>query len=136
MNALRKVPPFFSSFGNFAKRLVNAGPQYKIIEGGSGTTGAVHRLQQILGVYIPPVAKEMFHELLEQHLESGELAAMETYLLSRRPVVFVGPYEHHSNEVSWRECFAEVVEIELDGEGLLDLEDVEVKLSRPEYRGR
>jgi selenocysteine lyase/cysteine desulfurase len=118
------------------KRLVNAGPQYKIIEAGSGTTGAVHRLQQILGLYIPPVAKDMFHKLLQQHLEEEQLSELESYLLSRRPVVFVGPYEHHSNEVSWRECFAEVVEIELDREGLVDLEDLEDKLSRPEYEGR
>lgn len=118
------------------KRLLNAGPQYKIIEAGSGTTAAVHRLQQILGLYIPPVAKEMFHNLLEEHLEQEKTLALETYLLSKRPVVFVGPYEHHSNEVSWRECFAEVVEIELDKEGLIDLEDLETKLSRPGYRGR
>ncbi len=118
------------------KRLLNAGPEYKIIEAGSGTTGAVHRLQQILGLYIPPVAKDMFHKLLEQHLAGQQLGELESYLISRRPVVFVGPFEHHSNEVSWRECFAEVVEIELDRDGLVDLEDLEAKLSRREYRGR
>lgn len=118
------------------KRLLNAGPEYKIIETGSGTTGAVHRLQQILGVYVPPVAAEMFHNLLKEHMNKEQLSELETYLLSRRPVVFVGPYEHHSNEVSWRECFAEVVEIELNSDGLLDLDDLEVKLSRTEYRGR
>jgi len=118
------------------KRLVNAGPRYKIIEAGSGTTGAVHRLQQILGIYIPPVAKDLFHKLLEQYMAVEKLNELETYLLSNRPVVFVGPYEHHSNEVSWRECFAEVVEIDLDREGLLDLEDLEAKLSRSEYQGR
>ncbi|MBN1837362.1 MAG: aminotransferase class V-fold PLP-dependent enzyme, partial [Spirochaetales bacterium] len=36
----------------------------------------------------------------------------------------------------WRECFAEVVEVELDPEGLVDLQDLEDKLSRPEYQGR
>ena len=118
------------------KRLINAGPEYKIIEAGSGTTGAVHRLQQILGIYIPPVAKDMFHKLLEQYMDGEQLNELEAYLLANRPVVFVGPYEHHSNEVSWRECFAEVVEIELDHEGLIDLEDLEAKLSRQEYQGR
>jgi selenocysteine lyase/cysteine desulfurase len=118
------------------KRLVNAGPEYKIIEAGSGTTGAVHRLQQILGLYVPPVATDMFRALLEQHLREEQVNALKAHLLANRPVVFVGPYEHHSNEVSWRECFAEVVEIELDHEGLLDLEDLDSKLSRPEYRGR
>ena len=51
-------------------------------------------------------------------------------------MVFVGPYEHHSNEVSWRECFAEVVEIELTPQGLLDIEDLRRKVSREEYAGR
>ncbi|MBN1837104.1 MAG: hypothetical protein JW820_14710, partial [Spirochaetales bacterium] len=86
------------------KRLVHAGPEHKIIEAGSGTTGAVHRLQQILGVYVPPAGKAMFRELLEGHLEGERLSELEGYLLANRPVVFVGPYEHHSNEVSWREC--------------------------------
>ena len=45
------------------KRFVNAGDDYKLIAVGSGTTGAVHRLQQILGIYIPPVAKEIFEKI-------------------------------------------------------------------------
>jgi selenocysteine lyase/cysteine desulfurase len=118
------------------KRLVNAGPQYKIIEAGSGTTGAVHRLQQMLGVYVPPAAADMFRTLLTGWMTGEHVDALEAHLLKNRPVVFVGPYEHHSNEVSWRECFAEVVEVELDQRGLLDLEDLEAKLSRPEYVGR
>src|SRR6201996_1529974 len=37
-----------------------------------------------------------------------------------RPVVFIGPYEHHSNELPWRESVADVVTIQLDGSGALD----------------
>lgn len=40
------------------KRLVNAGDEYKIIAVGAGTTAAVHRLHQILGIYLPPAAKD------------------------------------------------------------------------------
>ena len=29
---------------------------------------------------------------------------------SERPVVFIGPYEHHSNELPWRESIADVVD--------------------------
>ena len=118
------------------KSLLHAGDCYKIIEDGTGTTGAVHRLQQILGLYIPPAGKDMYRKLCEHWFAGEELAAFERHMLENRPVVFVGPYEHHSNEVSWRECFAEVVEIELDREGLLDLEDLERKLARPEYQER
>ena len=37
-------------------------------------------------------------------------------LRERGPVVFVGPYEHHSNEVTWREGLCTVVEVGLDAE--------------------
>ncbi len=124
------------------KRLLHANADYRIIEDGTGATGAVHRLQQILGVYIPPVAKDFFERLLSEFAlgdgpsRGATIKQLESYLLQHRPVVFVGPYEHHSNEVSWRECFAEVVEIDLNSSGLLDLDDLAAKLDRPEYRHR
>ena len=102
------------------KRLVNAGPQHKLVTVGSGTTAAVHQLQQILGIYLPPAGRDFFQPRDE----------------ALRPVVFVGPYEHHSNEVSWRECFAEVVEIDLTGDGLLDLDDLRAKAADPRWAGR
>jgi selenocysteine lyase/cysteine desulfurase len=118
------------------KRLLGAGDCYKIIEDGTGATGAVHRLQQILGIYIPPAGKDMYRKLGERWFQGDGLSEFEAFLMANRPVVFVGPYEHHSNEVSWRECFAEVVEIELDVEGLLDLGDLERKASDPRFRER
>ena len=118
------------------KRLLGAGDCYKIIEDGTGATGAVHRLQQILGIYIPPAGKDMYRKLGERWFPAEGLSEFESFLMANRPVVFVGPYEHHSNEVSWRECFAEVVEIELDAEGLLDLGDLERKVSDPRFRER
>lgn len=118
------------------KTLVNAGPHHKIISAGAGTTAAVHQLQQILGVYVPPAGKEMFRQILASRFPGASLEELSSWLLARRPVVFVGPFEHHSNEVSWRECFAEVVEIDLGPDGLLDLDDLARKLDREEYRGR
>jgi selenocysteine lyase/cysteine desulfurase len=118
------------------KRAVNAGNDYKLIPVGAGTTAAVHRLQQILGLYIPPVAKDTLRKAIHSYFDNEELKALESYLTQNRPVVFVGPYEHHSNEVSWRECYAEVVEVELNSTGLLDLKDLEKKLRDPTFRGR
>jgi selenocysteine lyase/cysteine desulfurase len=122
------------------KRLVNAGPEHRLIAVGAGTTAAVHLLQQILGISIPPAGKDVFEKMLRGCLSNGGFAGgyetLAAQLAQMRPVVFVGPYEHHSNEVSWRECFAEVVEIELTAEGLLDLEDLRAKVSREQYRGR
>jgi selenocysteine lyase/cysteine desulfurase len=52
------------------------------------------------------------------------------------PVVFIGPYEHHSNEIMWRESYAEVVVIKLDNNGMIDLNDLKEKLKNPKYKNR
>ena len=41
------------------------------------------------------------------------------------PLVIVGPYEHHSNEVSFRESLAQVKRVKLRKDGLIDLEHLE-----------
>src|SRR5205814_9472293 len=61
-----------------------------VIFTGSGTTGAVDKLVRILGLRVPA-------ELDDKYAWTAQIAAAE------RPVVFVGPYEHHSNELPWRE---------------------------------
>ena len=48
----------------------------------------------------------------------------------RGAVVFVGPYEHHSNELQWRESAAEVVAIPADADGRIDLAVLEEQLGR------
>jgi selenocysteine lyase/cysteine desulfurase len=47
-----------------------------------------------------------------------------------RPVVFIGPYEHHSNELPWRESIADVVIIDEDADGHVSLEHLERELVR------
>jgi selenocysteine lyase/cysteine desulfurase len=118
------------------RRHVHAGRDHRVICVGAGATAAVHLLQQILGVYLPPAGRDEFRRLAADVLGPRVFGTFAADLEARRPVVFVGPYEHHSNEVSWRECFAEVVEIELTADGRLDLRDLEEKLDRPAYRGR
>jgi selenocysteine lyase/cysteine desulfurase len=54
--------------------------------------------------------------------------------VASRPVVFVGPYEHHSNELPWRESGAEVVRIGADACGRIDAAELEAALHR--YAGR
>jgi len=45
-----------------------------------------------------------------------------------RPVVFIGPYEHHSNILPWRESRAEVIEIAEAPGGGVDLDDLRARL--------
>lgn len=103
------------------KRLLGADDTYKLVLTGAGATGALQRLQEILGVYLPPATRRAI---------AGEVR------LDPAPVVFVGAYEHHSNLLSWRESPADVVEIALTDDGLLDLDDLERVLTLPEYQDR
>lgn len=105
----------------YLKRAVGAGERYAIAFPGTGSTGAIQRLQAILGVSVC------------SHQREAVLASTDP---ATRWVTFVGPYEHHSNEVSWRESLAEVVVVPLTPSGTLDLDALEAAVSDPRWAGR
>ena len=107
------------------KDSVNAGPQGRIIACGTGATGAIDKLQQIIGVTLAPATRRNLGDLLDDE------AVRRT-----QPVVFIGPYEHHSNELSWRQSIATTVQVRLDATGQIDIAHLEELLQRPEYEGR
>lgn len=107
------------------KRSVNAGPQGRIIACGTGATGAIDKLQQIIGVTLAPATRKNLGAMLDDE----ELARTQ-------PVVFIGPYEHHSNEISWRQSLATTVQVRLDAGGNVDLGHLEELLQDPRYQGR
>jgi selenocysteine lyase/cysteine desulfurase len=78
-----------------------------VVFAGSGCTGAIDKLIGILGLRIPSVLDDQ-HDLLS-HIPPQQ-----------RPVIFLGPYEHHSNEVPWRETVGDVVTIHEDADGHID----------------
>jgi selenocysteine lyase/cysteine desulfurase len=118
------------------KQSVNAGPDGRIISVGTGATGAIDKLQQIIGVALPPATRQHLTGMLRDALGVAADARFSEYLKEHQPVVFVGPYEHHSNEISWRENMSTVVEVNLDAEGGIDLAHLESLLQNPAYQGR
>lgn len=84
---------------------VNASSNEVIVTCDSGMTGAINKFQRILGFRI--------HEKYK-----GKVTIPE----NERPIVFVTHMEHHSNQTSWLETIAEVVVINPDKEGLVDVE--------------
>jgi selenocysteine lyase/cysteine desulfurase len=82
---------------------------------GSGSTGAIDKLIGILNLRLPADLDDRYG--LSAHLPAHE-----------RPVVFVGPFEHHSNELPWRETIADVVVIPEDHDGHVDLDVLEAQL--------
>jgi selenocysteine lyase/cysteine desulfurase len=88
-----------------------------VIFTGSGATAAIDKMVRILGLRVPS-------QLEDRYSLSAVIPPQE------RPVVFVGPFEHHSNELPWRESIAEVVQISADRDGHIDLAVLEEQLLR------
>jgi selenocysteine lyase/cysteine desulfurase len=101
---------------NIIKQSVGATTEeHAVIFAGSGATGAVDRMINILGLRIPRGLADTYN-LMDQIPDD------------QRPVVFVGPYEHHSNELPWRESIADVIEISEDADGHISLDELEARL--------
>ena len=104
-----------------ARRIIaescGADEDYAVIFTGSGCTAAINKLVGILGLRIPAALDDRYH--LADHIPADE-----------RPVVFIGPFEHHSNELPWRESIADVVTIHEDADGHIDQHQLRRELAR------
>ena len=119
------------------KEELNATENCSVLAAGTGCTGAILTFSKIVGLYMAPATKKLMIELAEtKGLQDSMSDILDGNLDNSGPVVFIGPYEHHSNILLWRESLAEVVEIKLNDEGYLDLLDLESKVSDPKYDNR
>ncbi len=118
------------------KQAVNAGPHGRIIAVGSGSTAAIDKFQQIIGVMVPPATLDLLGQSITGDGREDGASALRHAMAKRQPVVLVGPYEHHSNEVSWRQGLATVREVRLDARGDVDLDHLEELLQAPDLAGR
>lgn len=118
------------------KSALGADDRHALIACGSGATAGVHRLQDILGVAMPPATRAFFDSVLNESLDEVARARVLDRIAADRPVVFIGPYEHHSNELSWRESLAEIVPVDLTEDGAIDFKDLTAKLADPCFAGR
>jgi len=92
------------------KKHVHANTDDVLIFCGSGTTGAVNKLQRLLGLRMP-------ERIMDYAQPEGALQPDEAL----RPVVFVTHMEHHSNHTSWLETIATVEIIPPCENGSVDL---------------
>ena len=118
------------------KGSVNAGPNGRIIACGTGATGAIDKLQQIIGVTLAPATRKNIDEALERVSTNIGGDSLSALLSDVQPVVFIVPYEHHSNEISWRQSLATTIEVRLDAAGNIDLAHLEELLTDPRYENR
>lgn len=86
------------------KSSLHANNDDALIFTGSGSTGAI----------------DLMYRKLMQYYEAKEIL----------PVVFIGPYEHHSNILPWREGPFDLIEIPLNNKGNINLQVLESQLSK------
>ncbi|XP_059431502.1 uncharacterized protein LOC132165005 [Corylus avellana] len=106
---------------NYIKKCLGGGNDDSLLFCGSGSTRAIKKLQEIIGVAVTPILWERVIKCLTKE---------------ERWVVFVGPYEHHSNLLSWRNSLAQVVEIGFDDDGLIDMEALRLQLESYKHANR
>ncbi|MET3207501.1 UNVERIFIED_CONTAM: selenocysteine lyase/cysteine desulfurase [Paenibacillus sp. PvR008] len=99
------------------KNHVHADAHDIILFAGSGMTGAINKLQRMLGLKI--------HEKLKHHYPIAE---------KERPVIFVTHMEHHSNHISWAETIGDVVCIPPGPGGTVDPANLERLLLQFRHR--
>ena len=100
---------------------VGATDEHAVIFCGSGSTAAIDKMVRVLGLRLPEAFDARYG--LSDRIPPEE-----------RPVVFIGPFEHHSNELPWRESIADVVVVHEDADGHVDLAHLEESLAA--YRDR
>jgi selenocysteine lyase/cysteine desulfurase len=93
--------------------------EFAILPNGCGTTAAIKHFQELMGLYIPPATKKRYSINIDK---------------SKLPLIIVGPYEHHSNEVSFREALCQIQRINLNKDGLIDLEHLKNVLEENKHR--
>jgi len=98
------------------KQHVNASPEHDIlVPAGSGMTGAVIKLQSILGLRI--------HEQYRDQI-------WKTLPIAERPIIFITHYEHHSNQISWENCLADVIIVPPTSTGLVSVDNFETEFQK------
>jgi selenocysteine lyase/cysteine desulfurase len=112
-----KTSDYYAKARRDLKKALEIDESFYVLPTGTGATGAIKKFQELMGLYIPPKTRARY----DIHPKDV-------------PVVLVGPYEHHSNEISFREGLCEVVRIPLDPLQNIDIKALEVKLE--EYKER
>lgn len=117
----RQTTTFREDARTIIRKAVGADERDAVIFCGSGATAAINKLVDCLNLRVPADLDARY----------GLTRAIPA---DKRPVVFIGPYEHHSNELPWRESIAEVVTIPEDADGRIDLRVLERELAARQDR--
>lgn len=97
------------------KKSLNLSDEFALIACGSGSSAAIKKFQELLGIYAPPRVRAKFLPQIQPQ---------------KLPLVIISPYEHHSNELSFREGLCECVRVSLNAGGEIDFDFLQGLLER------
>ena len=117
----RQTTRFREDAREIIRKSVGGGDDDCVIFCGAGATAAINKLVDVLNLRLPD-------DLDARYGFKAQIPA------NARPVVFIGPYEHHSNELPWRESIADIVTIDEDSDGRIDLAHLERELAAHQDR--
>ena len=112
-----KTSEYYAKARMDLRKALEIDERFYLLPCGNGATGAIKKFQELMGIYIPPKTLKRF-----EHKPSNI------------PLVFIGPYEHHSNELSFREGLCDVVRVPLDASDGIDFEFLQHELEK--HQGR
>lgn len=98
------------------KKLLELSDDFYLMPCGYGSSAAMKKFQELLGIYIPPILKKRLQ--------------LENNNIKNLPLAIVGPYEHHSNEVSLRLGLCEFIRIKFDENHQIDMNMLEDTLKK------
>ena len=137
------------------KESLNCSEEDVVLFIGSGSTGAINKLVNVLKSSNWENTKNYFEEMIQKkelfssrsanenenytmnhinNFDNRELAKLKQKDHLDAPIVFVSIYEHHSNLLPWRESGADVEFIDVDDTGMLNLSSLEEKLIKSSSR--
>lgn len=105
----------------YIKKSLNLSDEFALIACGSGSSAAIKKFQELLGIYASPQLKAKFLPQIQQ---------------KDLPLVIISPYEHHSNELSFREGLCECVRLPLDKNGEINFNFLQDLLEYSAYQNR
>jgi hypothetical protein len=109
----RQTSDFLGEARGIIRDCLRCNKDDRVIFIGSGATAGVQVLVRALGLEI-----------------GGDGTKPEGRRLDEIPLVIIGPYEHHSNMLPWRESLAEVITVRLTPNGELDIDHLIIILKQ------
>lgn len=88
---------YYKEAKNYIKKSLNLNEDFALIACGSGSTMAIKKFQELVGIYIPPILKERYFKNIDK---------------KTLPLVIISAIEHHSNELSFKQGLCETYRLQ------------------------